>query len=439
MKICYFFIWVLVINCPQIIAQQVRFKVVDYDSRIPAPFAHVISSDSAFGTISNVDGEFSIPFIYYGKHFSVSSVGYEDLSFVFDTVNHTRVVELLPKQYVLDAVEITDKRRKSRWINNSAKKIQGSYSWANGAQHALYIPESAKYADGFVRTIAIYVIDLAPNDYLRIRIYEKDFNCSCPGNELLDSNYLISGELVNEWVKIDVRANGLVIPQNGVFVAVEGVYKDDNDTDRMISIGAYSKPVKYGSFTFHKKWMADWKEHPKPNFKVSNVLNLAINVEVGFSKSLLGGSKKITYNEESYKAIRYKDLKGCFDSGSQKLNCNYPQSSFEQLVFSVLSAVENEDIGCLVTELFVFNKEDIGSVIDEIERRKVIDEWFPNNEKELLLGYWQNVSNEMKNAYFQKIDKNNYEMQLRNGGKIRIQVKKDIWKIFSNYSGGMRY
>jgi hypothetical protein len=266
--------------------------------------------------------------------------------------------------------------------------------------------------------------------------------CSCPGKELLDSSYVISGEKKDIWIEIDVSNSRVEIPENGVFVSVEGFCADEECNTEDLYIGAFSKPIRFGHHTFHKTLVGNWKKSDsKPNFKVANVLNLAVKVEVAYDKKQVKEDRNAAKSDLKYEEYSKREIKKLFGTKKVVSNDEYPNDSFEHLIKSIYQALENEEIPYLVNNLFVFDKESKESVFYEVQHRKGQGQWFPGDEKEKVLAYWKTILDNIESAEFTKIDSDKFYVEFKVSKKTVIYVQTDgkTWRMFSNYTTGIRY
>lgn len=82
-------------------------KVLDSITLTPLPFVHIYYLDSNIGTITDINGNFTIKLEDDKKNLVFSFVGYKKDTLSVDSIKKTNIIKLAPIQYLLKEVVIT--------------------------------------------------------------------------------------------------------------------------------------------------------------------------------------------------------------------------------------------------------------------------------------------------------------------------------------------
>ena len=416
-------------------AQDFKGVVIDETTQEPVSFAHIIVEGSGFGVISKIDGSFIIPFKFNEFDCTISSLGYNSRKLKINNDVFSSPINLKQKVSILEDVHVTAPKYKYKWLNDFNFPSSGLYGIWTGGEVSTYVHESEKFENALLKSTAIYIHNISVNNYLRLHIYNNDLKCSCPGVELLDTNYLIYGGVKNSWVNIDLRKSSVKIPENGIFISFEGLRTNSSVKKDTLELGGFSKSLNFGNHTFRKDFLGNWKPQQNPkDIDVTNVLNLAVKINIAYKKNK--HSNQI--EEIKYKSYSKREIKKIFGTRNVKSLIEYPNSSFSELINSVYNAIENNDIPYMVNNLFVFDEESVENVYEELLKRKAKGEWIPESEKKEILEDWNKILLNLNNAKFIKIDYDLYSVEFSNL-KNKIIVKNDgnNWKIVAKYHSGL--
>lgn len=430
---------ILSINCCNFVfGQDLRGLVIDRTTKEPIPFAHIISENSTYGIVSSIEGDFILPKRFDGTAFTISALGYEPYKFDVSRDFLNQPINLIPKSYSLKEIVINSPKYKKKWLNDFNNPKFGVYGIRNGGEVATFIDESDLFPQARLQKISVYIHNVSSNNYLRLHIYDYNILCSCPGIELLDTNYIISGGYNNEWVDIDVRNSFIEIPENGIFVSIEGLRTETQNRNDTLELGGFSKPEKFGNHTFRKNFLGNWKGNKTVNFKVINVLNLAVKTEIVFDKKRT--RKKLNSEKSSlkFKPLSKGKIKKLFDSRNVSVKTEYPNNSFKSLVNSVIQAIKSDDIPYMVNHLFVFDKDSRDEVLVELKKRKEEGQWISSDERQEIIAEWEEILNHIENAKFIKIDSDKFKVEFPDVKNTIVYVQFDgnKWKMLSKHYTG---
>lgn len=100
---------VLFFICTQIFAQSgnIQGKVIDGETKEPVPYVHIAVGETAYGTSSNGNGEFTINIRPYSEKLKLSHVSYEPLEVsISDLYNQNFTIELTPATLTLSGAVV---------------------------------------------------------------------------------------------------------------------------------------------------------------------------------------------------------------------------------------------------------------------------------------------------------------------------------------------
>jgi hypothetical protein len=290
-RLYLFFLLLPFINLAK--AQTFQGQVVDAQSKKPLEFVQVYIPQTTVGTISDMDGKFSIgiPGNIEADSFTVFVLGYEQQSLpikAFQEAN--KQVFLKSTAYQMNEVEVISKGckkiKKKIWGPN-AKKGLGFFYVALGAQIAVYIPND-KQKVGYLESVRYYIAQEGiPDTKFRVRVYAADGKDGGPGTDLLHENILLQASQGEEWIELNMTDYNIELPEDGLYVAME--WLPENSPRARYGTGQIRGQVLGGILTSKKKeevtWSKDflsgkWKQHQK-NKDQENTISPLINVRVG--------------------------------------------------------------------------------------------------------------------------------------------------------------
>ena len=219
-------------------------KIIDKETQLTIPYATVELKGRLVGAICDYKGdfEFRIPPEYENDSLLISSLGYERLVLVANDITDDTIA-LQPKDYLLKPFEVIKKEWKSEKLGTNAKKAKGElYMDTHGQQTALYFETEDR--EGKIEKIRYYLSDKGnTNAPFRVRIYGMDTTSSGPGEDILKEFLVVQPNVIGGWYEIDVLDYDLDLPEDGFFVAMEGVFPNDFEEamKRKIEEGKTSK------------------------------------------------------------------------------------------------------------------------------------------------------------------------------------------------------
>ena len=209
---------------------QIKGCIFDGSSKEKIPYAHIYLKRNGAGTISKKNGEFKliIPQQKIVDTVVFSALGYNTKELPLGKTLNTDTLYLHKKTYQLPPVTVIAQKqtimmgsRNNRKINGFADGITMGSNKPGGTIFALYI-ENTDNINGIIKSVRFYIEKRGhPDTKFRVRIFERNYNDSCPGKDLLHKNVIIHGDQGNEWVYADLEKYYIEIPKHGFFVAME--------------------------------------------------------------------------------------------------------------------------------------------------------------------------------------------------------------------------
>lgn len=199
-------------------------KLINPETNHPIEFANIGVINKNKGTVSNLDGKFSIKFSneFAGDSLTISHVIYKTVKIPIKN-SENLVVQLQPNENVLSEVVVHNKKKKNRKIG---VKTYNPLLWVSTVSKEMDIIESAKQIkipDN--RTVRVKNINFylrrgfeTDSAFIRINFYKNDGNY--PGEKIIFEN-IIQRKLIEQgWVNIDLKKYSVYLEED-FFVGVE--------------------------------------------------------------------------------------------------------------------------------------------------------------------------------------------------------------------------
>jgi hypothetical protein len=211
--------------------QVIQGMVLSAGDRQPVEYATLQLKHSKKGFVTGVDGKFSYPLsgdiendtiIFY-------SIGFEpqvfSIKYLTNLSNHTIFLTPHPKE--LMPVELVTPRAKIIKEGNRGFSFGSLYLDTHGQQAALYI-ENPKKIHGRMKSVSFYLSRKGNTEApFRIRIYARNDSLGCPDVEILPDMIIVKPTTGRGWTTTDIARYNIRFPENGIFIAVEGIYPGD--------------------------------------------------------------------------------------------------------------------------------------------------------------------------------------------------------------------
>lgn len=282
----------------------------------PIPYASVYMKRLMHGVAADGEGEFELRVSNNHLNDTVifSFLGYQKQELAVKDLLKQSMVSITLKEtsIMINSVEVRAKKYKSTVLGNDALLSLGSlYLDTHGQQVALYMENDRHSEGGYIATVSYYLSKRGNTDApFRVRLFLVDSVTRKPGNDMFYEVLIVKPE--NDWKgwhTVDLRQFRLKVPEDGFFVAMQGVYPDDynvelEDFDNAdtkdeqeedvpeISYGqrlGYSKNRRNRDNTWHYSLSHTW-------FQLKNQpYGVMISAEIKYES---GGRKELT--EESF-------------------------------------------------------------------------------------------------------------------------------------------
>lgn len=282
-SICYL---ILVLFLPFYCNAQtiIRGSVVDVNNE-PVEFANVYVKNKPFGTTTDRQGEFYLELsddqlILVEDSIIISHIGYTNVIKSLTTlVSEEKFILFAAEAYELEAVSIPGATMKESGFLGTPQKKTDQF-FRNNIYESYQIAtliENEEERQGYIEELYIYIGRLGSREHpFRIKLFEVDTACNCPGNILLPRDILVR-KIKSKWNKIDVSNYYVDIPLNGFFIGYEWLYVDTGKKGKTIFQSSHSIGLelnKASSVTYEKIGDTGWKEltflnarNYKPMFK----------------------------------------------------------------------------------------------------------------------------------------------------------------------------
>ena len=203
------------------------------DERRPVEFANIYIKDKPIGTLTNESGYFVLKLADGIEESSdsliISHISYHNLIYPV-RVAYAQKEYLLTenKEHELTTIELQGSAAKTA-INLGATQKNSNHFILNNNFESYQMAALIKNPtskSGYLKKIQIYISGLGnTDDPIRIKLYDFDSLCNCPGQLLLTSNLIIQ-KVRRGWNKIDLSGYYVNLPPNNFFIVYEWLFHD---------------------------------------------------------------------------------------------------------------------------------------------------------------------------------------------------------------------
>jgi hypothetical protein len=207
-------------------------KIMENGSDIAVPYAGIYLKSSLKGSISDINGEFEIGISEENgpDTIVISSMGFVSSTIAVSDVKDKRYIEiyLVPNVYEIQPIKILSRSFKKMCLGNRSNIPTGSlYLDTHGQQAAMFIENDRKFS-GKILMLNYYLSPRGNTEApFRVRLYKKDTVKGGPGEDMVPAILVVKPDIRKGWYSVDVRDYNIDIPENGFFIAMEGVYPND--------------------------------------------------------------------------------------------------------------------------------------------------------------------------------------------------------------------
>jgi len=236
MKKIIIILLVLIGNFYNIEAQEtivLHGKIIDESTGDGIPFSTIEIMGKGIGTVANSDAVFSIKLskINLNDTLSFRSLGYINKKFLVNSLEpeNKNQIQLKPKVYQLKEVIIETNivSNKTVRLGTYKKKTRAGYHMNRWMQISIFMENNKNYK-GIIKNVSYYILKSGnPKTPFRVRIYKRDKEKNCPGEELLKESLIVKPQKKQGWFSVDVSKYNILIPEEGYFVAMEWINAGD--------------------------------------------------------------------------------------------------------------------------------------------------------------------------------------------------------------------
>ncbi len=244
--------------CNAILAQvNISGKVINAETKEAIPYVNIGLKNTAIGTVSDHEGNFQLTLNSQTDLVTFSAIGYEMIDISGDKLVKEKIVLLTPKNYDLQAIEITAQKFSGEdqilGVKNKKRGLSIGFGSRNlGTEIGALVPIKKPV---FIKS-ANFVINHAPGDSLLFRVNIYHYKDGKIGEKILKNNTLINTEQKRGVISIDLTSLNLIL-KNDVLLSLEWIKDDQGQGNSEITFdtkkakklrGVYVKKASIGTF-----------------------------------------------------------------------------------------------------------------------------------------------------------------------------------------------
>ena len=208
--------------------------IAEAESASPVSYATISIPNTLTGCISDINGLFELELKQENLEdtLTFSSMGYERKFIpVKEFIQYKdKVVYLKEITYEIPPAHVSSRNFKKIIMGNGKGISRGSlYMDTNGQQAALWVENGGNY-DGKILSLNYFLSSKGnTNAPFRVRLYRIDTITGEPGDDLINDILVVKPDVKKGWYNVDIRRYDIRVPENGFFIAMEGVFPNDYD------------------------------------------------------------------------------------------------------------------------------------------------------------------------------------------------------------------
>lgn len=214
--------------------QTLHGKVIDAESQDPIPYVNIGIINKGVGTVSNLNGNFSLSITNPTETLTFSSIGYSTSAYVISEVAPQKVIELKPKVEMLEEVVIRP-GTKSESVTLGKKLEKKGHSVGFGSRKlGTEIAAKINVSKETLLESAHFTVNFTEGDSLlfRLNIYDaKTFV------NYLNKNIIINAPLKKGTFSVDLSSHQVVISDD-IYLSLEWIQDDNNEGNNGIMFRA---------------------------------------------------------------------------------------------------------------------------------------------------------------------------------------------------------
>lgn len=441
-----------------------QFKVIDKNTNEGVSFAMIKVLHQEKGTTSSFKGDFNLDsFLNNKDSVKISCIGYVDFLTTVNNIRENKIIKLQTKAINLSEIIVTDYKTKfvtKEMQLNKNKRIPLDFneienqtsSFFIKKEIAIWVPNNYS-VKGHLKAMSIYIQHKGrEGEYLRIHIYDCNKIDFKPGKELTQSNLILKTSK-NKWNTVNLEKQNINVSNNGFFIGIEkctdleGDYYDTNvllgNSLEKLSDVKDKIWIKKEDEQWYNTWsFLDKGEDAVYKHQFTGKPYLFRNGDTVLVKNMAERvpliKAKITYDKKLIKNKYFEPKKKEYISAAKTTTLNlskYPQTSINDLLFSCIKAIRNNDILYTNQHFILYDsKSYLLEVKNEMkENLEIHGVLLTEENKKHALDYFQYVIDHINEvnlieqedgqSYILKIDNRTYKFACIHGH----------WKIFATY------
>jgi CarboxypepD_reg-like domain len=253
--------------------KDLKGKIIDSKTKEAIPYASVGLIGANEGISSDEKGAFSFTNVHVKDTLIVSCVGYINVKIAVS--DFKSVVELTPIIIELKTLTINPKKSKTIDINGFGKKNMG-YDIGNNVIKLMQIAQFIENPDGKTWYLKEIKIGRRKKTYLgknqktqfKVRFYGVD-SIGKPNSKDIFESLIVKNE-ADRVIKINIENKKLVLPRNGLFIAIEWIKIPENYIDETYRTSVIRNGVDVGKETHTDRFYTPMISARKPYEKEKN-------------------------------------------------------------------------------------------------------------------------------------------------------------------------
>lgn len=220
-KVLFQFVFVSILITSAAFAQSVITGKVKSDKGVLLPYVNIGIKDGKFGTITSTDGKFSIsvPDSLLKKTLTFSSVGYDEKSFVINSLIGKTNLEIVLNEKVTTLAEVSISNTKLKQYKLGITGRTPMVSIPTKSYQKNDILEQARLINlkkpAKILNANIFVIsDTQKEVSIRLNFYA--FTNGLPGKRLVEKSIIKKAIVKNGWFSIDLKDEAIYLDENFV-------------------------------------------------------------------------------------------------------------------------------------------------------------------------------------------------------------------------------
>lgn len=236
-------------------SQEIKITILDSLSNNPISYASVYFMDEKTGTYANENGIFFTHNI--NQTLQISHIGYYSQIIKLSVKDNT--VKLQPQTYSLNEITVKPGKKKIDEIGYYKFKSYFNTNGFSGDELAVYFSNSFNSEKTINQIIIGVNTDRRIKNALgvnfvsvfRVNFYSTKENSKEPDRMILKKDMLFTSEILEHKTKIDISEYHLKFPINGIFVSIEWVGIESENTKELIT-DSKERVEPFVSATFEK-------------------------------------------------------------------------------------------------------------------------------------------------------------------------------------------